>query len=112
MDNEVKQLDNSIRAAEDRRTYLEGQLATVKPDTPIMSSTGERVMDPQSRLRALEVALADLQSKFSQDHPDIIKKIHFNAYVSLSFAFFAGTMRIETEIRSIRMRCFGNFFAY
>ncbi len=73
LDSEVKQLDNSIRAAEDRKTYLEGQLATVKPDTPIMSSTGERVMDPQSRLRALEVALADLQSKFSPDHPDILK---------------------------------------
>ncbi len=73
LDSEVKQLDNFIRAAEDRKTYLEGQLATVKPDTPIMSSTGERVMDPQSRLRALEVALADLQSKFSPDHPDILK---------------------------------------
>jgi uncharacterized protein involved in exopolysaccharide biosynthesis len=30
-------------------------------------------MDPQSRLRALQVSLADLQSKFSEDHPDIRK---------------------------------------
>ena len=73
MESEVKQLDNSIRAAEDRKIYLEGQLATVKPDTPIISSSGERVMDPQSRLRTLEVALADLQSKFAPDHPDIRK---------------------------------------
>ena len=73
LDNEIKQMDNSIRAAEDRKIYLEGQLATVKPDTPIISSTGERVMDPETRLRALEVQLADLQSKFSADHPDIRK---------------------------------------
>lgn len=73
LESEVKQLDNSIRAAEDRKIYLEGQLATVKPDTPIISSSGERVMDPQSRLRTLEVALADLQSKFAPDHPDIRK---------------------------------------
>lgn len=73
LENEVKQFDNSIRATEDRKIYLEGQLATVKPDTPIISGTGERVMDPQTRLRALEVHLADLQSKFSDDHPDIRK---------------------------------------
>ena len=30
-------------------------------------------MDPQTRLRALQVSLADLQSKFSDDHPDIRK---------------------------------------
>ncbi len=73
LDQETKQIDNQIRAAEDRRIYLEGQLATVKPDSPIISSSGERVMDPQTRLRALQVSLADLQSKFSDDYPDIRK---------------------------------------
>jgi uncharacterized protein involved in exopolysaccharide biosynthesis len=73
LDQEIKQIDNQIRTAEDRRIYLEGQLATVKPDSPIIGSSGERVMDPQTRLRALQVSLADLQSKFSDDHPDIRK---------------------------------------
>jgi uncharacterized protein involved in exopolysaccharide biosynthesis len=72
-EQDVKQIDNQIRTSEDRRIYLEGQLATVKPDSPIISSSGERVMDPQTRLRALQVSLADLQSKFSDDHPDIRK---------------------------------------
>jgi len=67
LENEVKQVDNAIRAAEDRKIYLEGQLTTVKPDS------GQGVMDPRARLRALEVILADLQSKFSDDHPDIRK---------------------------------------
>jgi len=73
LENEVKQLDSAIRASEDRKIYLEGQLATIKPDSPVMSATGERVLDPQARLRVLEVVMADLQSKFSQDHPDIRK---------------------------------------
>ena len=30
-------------------------------------------MSPADRLKALEVSLADLQSKFSHDHPDIRK---------------------------------------
>lgn len=73
LENELKQVDNSIQAVQDRKIYLEGQLTTVKPDTPIIGGTGERVMDPQTRLRSLEVQLADLQSKFSDDHPDIRK---------------------------------------
>ena len=72
LDQETKQIDNQIRADEDRRVYLEGQLATVKPEAPVTSS-GERVTDPQTRLRTLQIQLADLQSKFSDDYPDIRK---------------------------------------
>ena len=73
LEREIDQISVQMRAAEDRKIYLEGQLATVKPDTPVISATGQRVMDPQSRLKALEVALCDLQSRYSEDHPDICK---------------------------------------
>lgn len=73
LEKEIDQLSVQIQAAEDRKIYLEGQLATVNPDTPIISATGERVMDPRSRLKALEVALCDLQSRYADDHPDILK---------------------------------------
>ncbi|MFI5330366.1 MAG: GumC family protein [Desulfobaccales bacterium] len=72
LEQETKEIDNQIRAAEGRQVYLEGQLATVKPETPV-SPSGEKIMDPQTRLRALQISLADLQSKFSEDHPDIRK---------------------------------------
>jgi succinoglycan biosynthesis transport protein ExoP len=71
LDQDIKQIDNQIRTTQDRKIYLEGQLATVKPDSPIIGSSGERVLDPRDRLRALEVKLADLQAKFSPDHPDV-----------------------------------------
>ena len=73
LEMDIKQLDAAMRSAEDRKIYIEGQLATVKPDTPLIGATGERVMAPADRLKALEVALADLQSKFSEDHPDVRK---------------------------------------
>ncbi len=73
MERDLDQLKVQIQAADDRKIYLEGQLATVKPDTPIISSTGERVLDPDSRLHELEVKLCDLQSKFSSDYPDVLK---------------------------------------
>lgn len=73
LEKEIDQLTVQIRAAEERKIYLEGQLATVKPDTPLISATGERVMDPHSRLKVLEVALCDLQSRYADTHPDIQK---------------------------------------
>ncbi len=79
LENDIKQIDNNIRGAEERRIYLEGQLANVKPDSPIISGTGERVQDPQSRLHFLAVLLADLRSKFSDNHPDIQKALREKA---------------------------------
>jgi polysaccharide biosynthesis transport protein len=73
LEAEIKQLDASIRGAEDRKIIIEGQLTTVKPDAPIIGATGERVMAPADRLKALKVVLIDLQAKFSEDHPDIRK---------------------------------------
>ncbi len=70
---DIDQTKVQIQSAEDRKIYLESQLATVKPDTPMINSTGERVLDPESRLRELEVKLCDLQSKFSSNYPDVIK---------------------------------------
>jgi succinoglycan biosynthesis transport protein ExoP len=69
LENQIKQLDSNIQAAEDRRIYLEGQLATVNPNTPATQTT----LTPQTRLRSLEVALAGLQAKYSETHPDIVK---------------------------------------
>ena len=59
LDTEIKQLENNVRNAEERKTYLEGQLATVSPDASyIGTGGGERVMmSPADRLKALEVIL-------------------------------------------------------
>lgn len=73
LEMEIKQLDNNIRNAEERKIYLEGQIATVSPDTSFTGAPGERIMSPADRLKTLELSLADLQSKFSPDHPDIRK---------------------------------------
>jgi succinoglycan biosynthesis transport protein ExoP len=70
---EDKQLDASIRNAEERKIYLLGQLTTVKPDTPLIGATGERVLAPADRLKALELNLVDLRAKFSDDYPDVKK---------------------------------------
>jgi len=72
-DRELTELDQQIRSAEERKTYLEGELATIKPNTPIISVTGERILDSVERLRALRAEFAGTAASLSPDHPDVIK---------------------------------------
>ena len=71
-DRELMDIDQQIRTLEERKNYLEGELATVKPNTPIMSVTGERILDSAERLRALRAEYAGLSANRSPDHPDIL----------------------------------------
>ncbi|ULA59075.1 MAG: Lipopolysaccharide biosynthesis protein [Nitrospira sp.] len=72
-DRELVDLDQQIRSLEERKNYLEGELATIKPNTPILSVTGERILDSVERLRALRAEYASASANFAADHPDVIR---------------------------------------
>ena len=72
-ERELMDVDQQIRSLEERKTYLEGELATIKPNTPILSVTGERILDSTERLRALRAEYAAASANLSADHPDIVK---------------------------------------
>ena len=71
LENEIKQLENQIRASEDKKSYFEGQLATINPDLPIAGQ--ERTLDPKTQLYTLQVQLAAMLAKNSENHPDVIQ---------------------------------------
>jgi uncharacterized protein involved in exopolysaccharide biosynthesis len=72
-DRELMDIDQQIRTLEERKNYLEGELATIKPNTPIMSVTGERILDSTERLRSLRAEYVGASANRSPDHPDILK---------------------------------------
>ena len=72
-ERELMDVDQQIRGYEERKSYLEGELATIKPNTPILSVTGERILDSTERLRALRAEYAAAGANLSADHPDMIK---------------------------------------
>jgi uncharacterized protein involved in exopolysaccharide biosynthesis len=72
-DRELLDVDQQIRSLDERKSYLEGELATVKPNTPILSVTGERILDSAERLRALRAEYVSASGNLSPDHPDILK---------------------------------------
>jgi uncharacterized protein involved in exopolysaccharide biosynthesis len=70
---EVIDSDREIRSLKERKTYLEGELASLKPHTPIISASGERLLDTSERLKALRAQYASVSAYLEPDHPDIIK---------------------------------------
>jgi chromosome segregation ATPase len=72
-DNEIKELDRQISTLEERRFYLQGQLAQIKPNTPMIAAGGERILDSEERLKALRAQYASLSGVYSANHPDIVK---------------------------------------
>lgn len=70
-ERELTDADREIRSSEERKTYLEGELATIKPNSPIMSAAGERILDSGERLKALRAEYADKAGYLTPEHPDI-----------------------------------------
>lgn len=72
-EREVIDIQREIRSLAEKKTYLEGELATLKPHTPIISASGERLLDSGERLKALRAQYASASGYLSPEHPDIIK---------------------------------------
>src|SRR5437899_5748621 len=72
-DSEIKDLDREISSLDERKFYLEGQLAQMKPNPPLISAAGDRILDSDERLKALQAQYASLSGVYSGSHPDIVK---------------------------------------
>lgn len=70
---EVIDSDRDIRSLKERKAYLEGELATLKPHTPLISASGERLLDSSERLKSLRAQYASASAYLEPDHPDLIK---------------------------------------
>lgn len=66
--SEIQRLDREIVFLEERRMSLQSQLADTKPSAPVANGA---VMEPEDRLKALQVQLPVLTAMYSDDHPDV-----------------------------------------
>ena len=62
-----------ISLLEERKIYLESELAQIDPLGPMFNEDGVRVLSPAGRLTMLRSELAGFQAKYGQNHPDVIK---------------------------------------
>lgn len=72
-DSELLETERQISVLQERKISLEGQLAQMKPNSPMISAGGERILDSSERLKTLEAQYASLSGVYSAEHPDVIK---------------------------------------
>ncbi len=72
-ERELMQIETDLSAREEKIFYLQSQLTQTNPLTNMRSATGQSILDPVSRLKALESEYASLTAKYSNEHPDVIK---------------------------------------
>ena len=71
--NQLQALDNQDRAAQERRFFMEGQLAQIDPNTSITNAVGSRVFDMKDRLKQLQSEYPSMSAHYSETHPDVVK---------------------------------------
>lgn len=67
---EIQRLEREIVFLNERTATLQTQLADTKPHLPVMGAAGA-VLDPEDRLKALQMQLSAAIGTFSNDHPDV-----------------------------------------
>lgn len=71
--NQLISLDAQERSAQERRFYLEGQLAQIDPNAMATNAVGNRVFDMKDRLKELQSQYPSLLARYSDLHPDVVK---------------------------------------
>ena len=73
IETELRDVENQLRALEDRKFYLEGQLASLNPLTPTVGAEGQQILDPITQLKTLRSQYISASAKYAPDHPDVIR---------------------------------------
>jgi uncharacterized protein involved in exopolysaccharide biosynthesis len=69
-ESELDEAARQIRLLEDRKIYIESQMAVVKETAPIPN---ERILEPDERLRSLRNQYASQSGVYAQSHPDLAR---------------------------------------
>ncbi len=72
LEREIEAKEELIKSLVNRKTYLEGQLATLEPTLSKVSPDGKRITTPEESLESLRSQYLSLSASLSEKHPDII----------------------------------------
>lgn len=70
---EMTEVDRELRAAKERRIYLESQLAQLDPQSKLFSESGERILGAADRLRVLQAKYVAMAAAYGPDFPDLAR---------------------------------------
>jgi uncharacterized protein involved in exopolysaccharide biosynthesis len=72
-ERELDDVEREIRDLRETRQILETDLAKESPNAPIFTTSGETVLAGADRLKVLQQQYIELSSKYSPEHPDVVR---------------------------------------
>jgi uncharacterized protein involved in exopolysaccharide biosynthesis len=73
LERELDVANMELRSLKEKKLYLESELATTEPLSPIVVEGDKIATNPNQRLKELNIQLTQLKSVYSDKHPDIKK---------------------------------------
>ncbi len=73
IDNELLETERNLTALENTRIGIQAQLVSVDPTLPTRLADGSMIMAPADQLKALQTQLSLYQSRYSDNHPDVVR---------------------------------------
>lgn len=102
-EQELADVQREKASTEERRVYLDAQLAQLSPTRDVVSSDGSVVLGPAERLRALEANLASMRGVYKPDHPDVVRAEKSIAALRADLGITAdGHEDLEGELAALR----------
>ena len=72
-ERELDDVEREIRDLRETRQILETDLAKESPNAPIFTTSGETVLAGADRLKVLQQQYIELSSRYSPEHPDVMR---------------------------------------
>jgi polysaccharide biosynthesis transport protein len=101
-EQELRDAEMRRMTLEEQRFHLEGQLAELKPNSMLLSDSGERIMSTADRLKMLKSKLASARALYAPDHPDIARLEREVRGLEAEVGPAAGTNEIARELETAR----------
>ncbi len=72
-ESELRETESKARSLQERKIYLESELAQLSPNATLISAGGERSFSATDRLTALEAQYLSVSAAYGPDYPDLAK---------------------------------------
>lgn len=100
---ELVDAERQLRALDERRFYLDGQLAQIKPHTPTISASGEKILDDEERLKVLQAQYVAASASYSSEHPDVVKYQREIEALERQIGTRSGTVEQAKQLERVRL---------
>ena len=73
LDNDIGEIDRQLQSLRANKIMLSAELARLDPIATTVTAEGRPVSSPQDQLKALQTELAQLEARYSPEHPDVLR---------------------------------------